>query len=197
MDVAVQLVENITSKNATTESSKTPLEMLAEEAEKSAHKPIIAAKGNKKERAASKVESAYTDVLSFVGELYLSKFQGSGFGGGIDSVLQNLTDYIVANLIVHGKAENRAETIKLCEDCLKTKMSETEAAKKSKIVPLALKITVALDIHSGSIYSHALCEKMTRIFEESEAITGVTPIQAKELIDGLTAFAAGQGINIK
>ena len=76
-------------------------------------------------------------------------------------------------------------------------MSETEAVRKSKIVPLALKITVALDIHSGSIYSHTLCEKMTRIFEASEAITGITPIQAKELIDGLTAFAAGQGINIR
>lgn len=65
---------------------------------------------------------------------------------------------------------------------------------KNKL-PLAVKITVALDIHSGSRHSAKLCGTVYEIFKEAASLISGDELRAKELIGELLSFVVGQGIN--
>ena len=137
------------------------------------------------------MEITYISLLSYVGKLYIGHFAKSGYGGGIDAVLSDVTEYIAHGLKVIGKKNNNALAERLC----KTVFRSTGEGWKGG-VPLALKITVAMDLHGGSKYTETLCSDIQRIYELAK-IAGVTRLQAKEMIGGLKTFAAGQGIDIK
>ena len=145
------------------------------------------------EAARSDMEIIYIGILSYVGKLYLGHFAKSGFGGGIDSILADLTEYIAHGVMELGKKGNKAITEKLCKAVFKTKGEEWKDGQ-----PLAIKITVALDIRgkNKNKYTETLCSDILRIYELLK-IAGITRAQAKEMIGGLIKFAVGQGIDIK
>lgn len=145
------------------------------------------------EAARSDMEIIYIGILSYVGKLYLGHFAKSGFGGGIDSILADLTEYIAHGVMELGKKGNKAMTEKLCKAVFKSKGEEWKGGQ-----PLAIKITVALDIRgkNKNKYTETLCSDILRIYELLK-IAGITRAQAKELIGGLIKFAVGQGIDIK
>lgn len=145
------------------------------------------------EAARSDMEIIYIGILSYVGKLYLGHFAKSGFGGGIDSILADLTEYIAHGAMELSKKGNKAITEKLCKAVFKTKGEEWKGGQ-----PLAIKITVALDIRgkNKNKYTETLCSDILRIYELLK-IAGITRAQAKEMIGGLIKFAVGQGIDIK
>lgn len=145
------------------------------------------------EAARSDMEIIYIGILSYVGKLYLGHFAKSGFGGGIDSILADLTEYIAHGAMELSKKGNKAITEKLCKAVFKSKGEEWKGGQ-----PLAIKITVALDIRgkNKNKYTETLCSDILRIYELLK-IAGITRAQAKELIGGLIKFAVGQGIDIK
>lgn len=145
------------------------------------------------EAARSDMEIIYIGILSYVGKLYLGHFAKSGFGGGIDSILADLTEYIAHGAMELGKKGNKTMIEKLCKAVFKSKGEEWKGGQ-----PLAIKITVALDIRgkNKNKYTETLCSDILRIYELLK-IAGITRAQAKELIGGLIKFAVGQGIDIK
>ena len=145
------------------------------------------------EAARSDMEIIYIGILSYVGKLYLGHFAKSGFGGGIDSILADLTEYIAHGAMELSKKGNKAITEKLCKAVFKSKGEEWKGGQ-----PLAIKITVALDIRgkNKNKYTETLCSDILRIYELLK-IAGITRAQAKEMIGGLIKFAVGQGIDIK
>ena len=145
------------------------------------------------EAARSDMEIIYIGILSYVGKLYLGHFAKSGFGGGIDSILADLTEYIAHGAMELGKKGNKTMIEKLCKAVFKSKGEEWKGGQ-----PLAIKITVALDIRgkNKNKYTETLCSDILRIYELLK-IAGITCAQAKELIGGLIKFAVGQGIDIK
>lgn len=145
------------------------------------------------EAARSDMEIIYIGILSYVGKLYIGHFAKSGFGGGIDSILADLTEYIAHGAMELSKKGNKAITEKLCKAVFKSKGEEWKGGQ-----PLAIKITVALDIRgkNKNKYTETLCSDILRIYELLK-IAGITRAQAKEMIGGLIKFAVGQGIDIK
>ena len=145
------------------------------------------------EATRSDMEIIYIGILSYVGKLYLGHFAKSGFGGGIDSILADLTEYIAHGAMELGKKGNKTITEKLCQAVFKSKGEEWKDGQ-----PLAIKITVALDIRgkNKNKYTETLCSDILRIYELLK-IAGITRAQAKEMIGGLIKFAVGQGIDIK
>lgn len=137
------------------------------------------------------MEITYISMLSYVGKLYIGHFAKSGFGGGIDSVLSDVTEYIAHGLKELGKKGDKAIAERLCKTVFRTTGDGWQGG-----VPLALKITVAMDLHGGSKYTKTLCSDIQRIYELAK-IAGVTRSQAREMIGGLITFAVGQGIDIK
>jgi len=137
------------------------------------------------------------EMHKYIGDLYSANFAKSGFGGGLRGVIDDIDLYIAAKTIhtarLNGKVKETSEILNMV---FGNKIVAAVEEKDDKKIPLAAKITVALDIHSGSFYTRVLCDYIIRISDELSSGLFGDGLQTKELIDGLIAFAVGQGIKI-
>ena len=139
------------------------------------------------------VRALVDETVSFIDGMYSANRALGGFGGGRNAVVSDLLGYVCGLITEIGRANGKAEqAARLCDAAV---MKGARGAGGKKI-PLCVKITVALDIHSGSKSTVRLCGFIGRILSRTAPLTDCTALQAKEPIDGLIAFAVGQGMKI-
>lgn len=137
-------------------------------------------------------------LIAEVRALYNASLAKSGFGGGVDAVADDLAVYIARSI---GRLKNDGErediSGKLFAKLMATAFSECKdfynSGEQIKL-PLAAKITVALDIHSGGKRTARLCDTIYEIFKEAASLICGDELRAKELIGDLLSFVVGQGI---
>ena len=141
------------------------------------------------------VRALVEETVSFIDGMYSANRALSGFGGGRNAVVSDLLGYVCGLITEIGRKNGKsAQAARLCAAAI-MKDGRTPGGKKTAL-PLCVKITVALDIHSGSKSTVRLCGFIGRILSRTAPVTDCTALQAKEPVDGLIAFAVGQGMKI-
>lgn len=137
-------------------------------------------------------------LIEEVRALYNASLAKSGFGGGVDAVADDLAVYL-ARSVGRLKTDGERDEIsgELFAKFMATAFSECKDFYNSGApikLPLAAKITVALDIHSGGKRTARLCDTIYEIFKEAASLICGDELRAKELIGDLLSFVVGQGI---
>lgn len=170
-------------------------ESFSEKVESAQDAPLEEGAENGRTRESiEKIIGLKESLIAEVRALYNASFAKSGFGGGVDAVSYDLALYL-ARSIVRLKTDD--ERGKLSDEVMARAFSELKDAFIGDgpiKLPLAAKITVALDIHSGGNRTSRLCDTIYEIFKEAASLICEDELRAKELIGDLLSFVVGQGI---
>lgn len=170
-------------------------ERFAEEVESAQDAPIEeGAKNGRTRESIGKIIVMKESLIAEVRALYNASFAKSGFGGGVDAVADDLALYLARSI---GRLKTDDESGKLSDEVMARAFSELKDSfigDKPIKLPLAAKITVALDIHSGGNRTARLCNTIYEIFKEAASLICEDELRAKELIGDLLSFIVGQGI---
>lgn len=164
-----------------------------EEVEPTPSAPIEESDDGEQE-AIRKIIRLKESLIEEVRALYNASLAKSGFGGGVDAVADDLAVYLARSM---GRLKADDESGELFAKLTSTAFSECKdsyyGVEPIKL-PLAAKITVALDIHSGGKRTARLCDTIYEIFKEAASLICGDELRAKELIGDLLSFVVGQGI---
>lgn len=183
--------------NVATESNESFIDQpFAEEVEPMPSAPN--AENDDEQESIRKIIGLKEGLIAEVRALYNASLAKSGFGGGVDAVADDLAVYIARSI---GRLKNDGESEEasgeLFAKLMATAFSECKdfynSGEQIKL-PLAAKITVALDIHSGGKRTARLCDTIYEIFKEATSLICGDELRAKELIGDLLSFVVGQGI---